>query len=72
MSLTVFTKRVPDRLHRRDPVEGATVIVEDEPIKDVRARAAPARARAPWGGTIDCAGATLMPASPTPTCNICA
>src|SRR5881397_2112673 len=71
MSLTVFTNASLIDCTGADPVEGATVIVEDDRIKDVRAKGGSGALPGPVT-TIDCAGATLMPGLTDAHVHICA
>jgi imidazolonepropionase-like amidohydrolase len=71
MSLTVFTNAFLIDCTGAEPVEGATVIVEDDRIKDVRAKGGPGPLPGPVT-TLDCAGATLMPGLTDAHVHICA
>jgi imidazolonepropionase-like amidohydrolase len=71
VSLTVFTNALLIDCTGADPVEGATVVVEDDRIKDVRAKGGPGPLPGPVT-TIDCAGATLMPGLTDAHVHICA
>jgi imidazolonepropionase-like amidohydrolase len=71
MSLTVFTNALLIDCTGADPVEGATVIVEDDRIKEVRAQGGPGALPGPVT-TIDCGGATLMPGLTDAHVHICA
>ena len=71
MSLHVFTNAFLIDCTGADPVEGATVIVEDDRIKEVRAQGGPGPLPGPVT-TIDCAGATLMPGLTDAHVHICA
>src|SRR5215472_11053841 len=71
MSLTVFTNAFLIDCTGADPVDGATVVVEDDRIKEIRAKGSPGPLPGPVT-TIDCAGATLMPGLTDAHVHICA
>ncbi|HXH82014.1 MAG TPA: amidohydrolase family protein [Candidatus Tectomicrobia bacterium] len=71
MALIVFTDARLIDCTGADPVEGATVVVEDDRIKDVRANAGPGPLPGPVT-TIDCRGMTLMPGLTDAHVHICA
>src|SRR5256886_14114340 len=71
MALTVFTNAFLIDCTGADPVEGATVIVEDDRIKEVRGTGGPGALPGPLT-TIDCRGATLMPGLTDAHVHICA
>src|SRR6266404_4247351 len=71
MSLTVFTNAFLIDCTGAEPVEGATVIVEDDRIKDVRVKGGAGTLPGPVT-TIDCGGATLMPGLTDAHVHICA
>jgi imidazolonepropionase-like amidohydrolase len=71
VSLTVFTNAFLIDCTGADPVEGATVVVEDDRIRDVRGGGGPGPLPGPVT-TIDCAGATLLPGLTDAHVHICA
>jgi len=71
MSVTVLTNAFLIDCTGADPVEGATVVVEDDRIKEVRAGGNVGALPGPVT-TIDCKGATLMPGLTDAHVHICA
>ncbi len=71
MSLTVFTGARLIDCTGADPIEGATVVVEDDRIKDVLAAGGPGPLPGPVT-TLDCRGMTLMPGLTDAHVHICA
>jgi imidazolonepropionase-like amidohydrolase len=71
MALTVFANAFLIDCTGADPVEGATVVVEDDRIKDVLPHGNAGALPGPVT-TIDCKGATLMPGLTDAHVHICA
>jgi imidazolonepropionase-like amidohydrolase len=71
MSLTVFTGARLIDCTGADPIEGATVVVEGDRIKDVLASGGPGPLPGPVT-TLDCRGMTLMPGLTDAHVHICA
>src|SRR5882724_3346247 len=71
MSLTVFTNAVLIDCTGADPLEGASVVVEDDRIKEIQPRGKVGALPGPVT-TLDCRGATLMPGLTDAHVHICA